>query len=345
MSEVPIRIGIIGAGGIVKNRHLPGLKDIPDCQVIAVHNRRRANAEAVARQWDIPHVVDSPQEVYGREDINVVLIGTTPYLHRDLTLASLEAGKHVFCQARMSRDLAEARDMLAASEKHPELVTVICSTPRADPVDLYVQKLLGEGALGEIRLVRMQHLSDMALDPAAPMHWRMDKEISGNQIYNLAQYIEILHRWFEPAVSVAAWGKVFTHERKDADTGEMGEVKIPESVSVTGELKNGAQFVYTFSAVAPCPDGEKIEIYGTGGALVYTPGDQQLRMGKAGEALEPVAIPEGMARKWTVEADFISAIRQGTPVYPSFADGVAYMEFMEAVALSMEQGRTITLPL
>jgi predicted dehydrogenase len=347
MSNVPIRIGIIGAGGIVKNRHLPGFSKIEDCQVVAVHNRRRANAEAVAKEWSIPHVVDTPEEVYGRDDINVVLVGTTPYLHRDLTLASLEAGKHVFCQARMTRNLAEARDMVAAADKHPDLVTMICSAPRADPVDLYIRKTLQEGKLGEIRLVRVEHLSDLSLDPAAPLHWRMDKEVSGNQIMTLGQYVEIVHRWFEPAVSVNAWGKVFTDTRRDPDTGESVRVEIPETVSVTGELKNGAHFVYNFSAVAPFSQGERIEIYGAKGALIFTPADRQLRLGKVGESesAEPVAVPPELQRQWTVEADFVSAIREGTPVYPSFRDGLIYMEFMEAVALSLERGATVSLPL
>lgn len=345
MSGIPIRIGIIGAGGIVKRRHLPGFAQIEDCEVVCVNNRRRANAEAVAKEWGIPHVVDSAKEVYSRDDINVVLVGTTPYLHRDLTLASLEAGKHVFCQARMSSTLAEARDMLAATEKHSGLVTVICSTPRVDPVDRYIRKMLDGGELGEMRLLIVQHLNDLALDPAEPMHWRMEKIISGNQIGTLGQYIEIVHRWFEPAISVTAWGKVFTSEREDPETGEVRPVDIPESMTATGELKNGAQFVYNFSSVAPAPDGEKIEIYGTKGALVYRPADNQLLVSKAGGALAPVTVPQDMQRDWTVEADFVSAIRNGTPVYPDFREGLAYMEFMEAVALSMEQGKTINLPL
>ena len=142
MSQTPIRIGIIGAGGIVKTRHLPGLAKVDDCQVVAVHNRRRANAEAVAAEWKIPHVVDSAEAVYGRADINAVLIGTTPYLHKELTLKSLAAGKHVFCQARMARDLAEARDMLAAARAYPRLVTMICPAPHVDAGDRVVRKIL-----------------------------------------------------------------------------------------------------------------------------------------------------------------------------------------------------------
>ena len=56
-------------------------------------------------------------------------------------------------------------------------------------------------------------------------------------------------------------------------------------------------------------------------------------------------IPADLRGEWTVEADFVRAIREGTPVYPSFDDGVAYMEFVDAVARSIAEGRTIRLPL
>jgi hypothetical protein len=46
-----------------------------------------------------------------------------------------------------------------------------------------------------------------------------------------------------------------------------------------------------------------------------------------------------------VEADFVSAVRNGTPVFPSFADGVDYMEFVEAVGRALERRETVTLPL
>ena len=52
-------------------------------------------------------------------DLDVIWIGTPPYLHSAVTVSALEAGKHVFCQARMSMDLAEAEEMLAASDVIP----------------------------------------------------------------------------------------------------------------------------------------------------------------------------------------------------------------------------------
>ncbi len=356
--EKPIRLGIIGAGNIVKTRHLPGFAKIEDCSVVAVHNRRRANAEAVAKEWKIPHVVDSAEAVYGRDDVNAVLIGTTPYLHRDLTLAALQAGKHVFCQARMARTVSEARDMLAAAQAHPEMVTMICPAPHVFPGQKFVERLIREGELGELRLVRMHALSDSILSPDAPYHWRMDREISGYNVLNLGMYAEILNRWVGRARTVSAAGRLFTVRRKDPETGETRTVTIPESVGVTGELENGAHYVHTWTGVAPNNPGDSIEIYGTKGALFYDVGSHRIQLGKvaAGKAgrpgqvmpkepPQPVEIPAAERGEWRVEADFVSAIRNGTPVFPDFRHGVDYMDFVEGVGRSMVEGRTIYLPL
>ncbi len=358
MSAIPLRIGIIGAGGIVKSRHLPGFAKIENCQVVAVHNRRRENAEAVAREWKIPHVVDRPEDVYGRADVDAVLIGTTPYLHRDLTIRALEAGKHVFCQARMARNVAEARDMLAAARARPKQVTMLCPAPHVDAGDRFVRRLIERGELGDIRLARLSHLAESNLAPEAPYHWRMDVDTSGYNVLTLGIYAEIMHRWVGRARTVSASGAIFTRERRDPETGAVREVKIPESVVVTGRLAAGGHYVYTFSGVAAFAPGDSIELYGTTGVLHYDVLNHRIAIGRVDPSRrvrpgrvterpvpEPVEIPPDLLGSWTVEADFAAAIRQGAPVYPSFEDGVAYMEFVEAVGRSLAQERAIQLPI
>lgn len=354
----PIRIGIIGAGGIVTRRHLPGFAEIPGVEVIAVCNRRRKNAEAVAAEWNIPHIDDTPEALLERGEIDTILIGTTPHLHRDLTVAALEAGKHVFCQARMARNLAEARDMRDAARRHPGQVTMLCPAPHVLEGRAVVEDLLQSGELGELRLVRLRHLSQAALNPGAPFHWRNDWELSGYNVLTLGIYAEILHRWVGKAATVSATGRIFTETRTHPESGEDRQVRIPESVAVSGTLENGAHYVYTLSSVAAHSPGDAIEIYGTKGALYYDVPNQQIRLGRveahddvrvgkvlAKEAPPLLEIPDEKRGGWQVEADFVAAIREGKPVFPSFDDGVDYMEFVEAVGRSMDEGRVMTLPL
>ncbi|MBI4083552.1 MAG: Gfo/Idh/MocA family oxidoreductase [Candidatus Lambdaproteobacteria bacterium] len=347
MAQRPIRIGIIGAGAIVRNRHLPGFSTVEDCRAVVVCNRRRETAEAVAKKWEIPHVVDTPEEVLARDDINAVIVGTYPNLHRALALAAFKHGKHVLVQSRMAYDWADAKAMLAAAKKHPELVNQVCITGRSVPAEGFLTRLVRAGELGELRLVRANALLGDVLDPEAPLHWRFDRELSGSNIGHVGIWNEWLNRIMGPAKTVAATGKVFTARRKDPVTGKLRPVDIPESVCISGEMENGAHYVYTFSGVSAFPPPATLEVYGTRGTLYYDHERQDIRIGRVGksQALEPVTIPEPEKTRWTVEQDFANAIRKGTPVTPSFADAMAYTMFVEAARRSLDQGKTIRLPL
>lgn len=341
-----LHIGIIGAGGIVKTRHLPGLTKLPDVRIVAVCNRTKESGEAVAREWNIPEVMTDWRALIARDDLDAVLIGTWPYMHAEMSIAALQAGKHVFCQARMARTAAEARAMLAAAQAAPGKVAMLCPPPMGMKGDRVIRKLVAEGYLGEPREVHATGLSDANIDPTAPLHWRQDFDLQGYNTLTLGMWIEVIHRWMGPHRKVTALLKTFTPARRDPNTGEMKEVKIAESVSIAAELANGAMASYSFSGVARHAPDNLVQLYGTQGTLIYNLNTDEIRGARAGDAhLEPIPIPPELVREWTVEADFVRAIREGTPVEPSFADGVLYMEFTEAVYRSHEQGQAIALPL
>src|ERR1700722_10731538 len=113
-----IRIGLIGAGGNTRLRHIPGFLAIDDVELLAVCNRRPESSAAIAREFSIPRVYRHWEEVVADRDIDAISIGTWPYLHCPITLAALEAGKHVLTEARLAMNAAEAHTMLAASRKH-----------------------------------------------------------------------------------------------------------------------------------------------------------------------------------------------------------------------------------
>lgn len=341
-----IRIGIIGAGGIVKSRHLPGLAKLPGVRVQVVSNRTRASGEAVARDWSIPEVMTDWRAVVTRDDLDAVLIGTWPYTHAEMSIAALEAGKHVFCQARMARNTAEARAMVAAAEAHPGQVAMLCPPPAGMKGDRFVRQRLADGNLGEPREVYASGLSAGNLDSTAPLHWRQNFELQGYNTLTLGMWIEVIHRWMGPHRKLAAILKTHTPTRRDPGTGADVPVRIAESVSVAAELANGAVGTYRFSGVARHAPHNVIELYGTEGTLRYDLDTDEVRVGGQNDAeAAPAAWPEALDRPWSVEADFIRAIRDGAPVEPSFHDGLLYTEFTEAVYRSAETGEVVGLPL
>src|SRR5438552_7357150 len=99
-----LRIGFIGAGGIVRQRHVPGLRRVPDVELAGVVNSTPESTARAAQEFGIPRQFESPEQLIESDDVDIVWIGTQPYLHSTLSVAALQAGKHVLCQARMAMD-------------------------------------------------------------------------------------------------------------------------------------------------------------------------------------------------------------------------------------------------
>lgn len=345
MADQIVRIGFIGAGGIARERHLPGLKKIPGVELVAVANQHRESAVRVAEEFGFAHVCETWRDVIARPDVDAVFIAAPPYLHREATLAALAAGKHVFCQARMARTYAEARDMYEAARRS-QLVTMLCPPPHAMRGDYFIKKLLADGYLGELREVHVHSLADSFADPTKPLHWRQDAFISGYNTLNLGMLVEVLHRWVGYFSSISAQAVSHVPRRRKEGAVQEVAVDVADSLGIVGRLRNGGLAVFHFSGVVHHGGENRIELYGSQGTLVYYVTSHRILGARAGDReLQPLEIPAGLVREWRAEADFIDAIRTGAPVTPDFEEGLRYMEVTEAVYRSARSGRTVALPL
>src|SRR5437773_2633578 len=180
-----LRVGLIGAGGNTRARHIPGLRALEGVEIVAVCNRRPESTAAAAREFGIPRTFESWQEVVALPDVDALVIGTWPYLHCPITLAALEAGKHVLTEARLSLNAAEAHQMLAASRKCSKLVTQVVPSPYGLKGHDVMAELLGGGFLGELREVFVYARNNALADSAAPLSWRQDVALSGFNMLTL----------------------------------------------------------------------------------------------------------------------------------------------------------------
>jgi predicted dehydrogenase len=275
--------------------------------------------------------------------VDAVVIGTWPNLHCPVTVAALTADKHVLCEARMARNAQEAHAMWNASRARPHLVAQVVPAPLSFPVDKTVQRLLADGYLGELLGINVR-ASQGFLNPDSPLHWRQDFDLSGFNIMSLGIWYETVMRWVGDAIRVTAMGKTYVTTRRDED-GQMRAVRVPEHIDVLSDMACGAQLHVQVSSVTGLAPTAETWLFGSRATLRFA--DNKLWGGKRGDkGLAEIEIPEAERGEWRVEEEFVNAIRGLEPVkLTTFADGVKYMEWTEAVHRSMAEGRAIGLPL
>lgn len=343
MDKSVIRIGVIGAGENTRTRHIPGLQAIAGVEIVSVCNRTRASSQRVAAQFGIPRIFDDWQALIADPEVDAIVIGTWPYLHCPVTLAALAADKHVLCEARMAMNAREAHAMRDAAVLKPSLVAQVVPAPYTLHVDRTVQRRIADGYLGTLLAIELR-AGGAFLDPDTPLHWRQDLDLSGVNMMSLGIWYESMMRWVGDARRVTAMGKTCVTMRKDA-AGIMRAVHVPEHLDVIADMACGAQAHFQISAVTGLAGGPEIWLFGSGGTLRFA--ENQLFGGKKGDSeLHAISIPPEDEGHWRVEEEFINAIRGTEPItHTTFATGVKYMEFTEAVARSMARGEAVALPI
>ncbi len=340
-----IGVGFIGAGAIARLRHGPNLARIGGVDLVAVANRSQASGRSFADTFGIDTVHDDWRAVLADDRVDAVFISTWPYMHSQMSLAALEAGKHVFCQARLAMDAADARRMVSARDA-AGLTTMVCPPPHGMQFADQIASIVGGGQLGQIRHLTVRDFSPAYLDPTTPLHWRQQETRSGTNTLTLGIVYEVLITWFAlRAKWVQAGDAVFTAERP-SEQGP-GRVERPDAVFVTAGLENGALANLTLSAVAGGIPATEISAFGTEASLHWVGGPPNNEAGTltlqrspdwAGEPFAP-----DPASSWRVEAEFIDAVRSGRSGRPSWDTGLAYMQFVEAVEQSARTGRRVDL--
>lgn len=332
MSDV-IKVGFIGAGANTRLRHLPGFAEIDGVELALVANRSQASSQSVAEEFKIDRIASDWRAVVEDPDVDAICIGTWPYMHAEITVAALKAGKHVLTEARMASSLGEARAMLAESVAHPGLVAQIVPSPFTLDIDAAVIGLIDSDTLGDILEVFIDHSFGAYADPDSLMSWRQDPHYSGINMLTLGIYHEVTQRWFTDPCRVDHVSSGILHkERIHWETGELTPVLLPDYIHVLGRLERGTILNYHFSGIESGPGRNSIKIVGELGTLRIDVARAELFLSGNDGKEQPVVVPQEECRGWCVEADFVDSIRNGSAVkLTSFSDGLRYMEFTDAV--------------
>ena len=184
------------------------------------------------------------------------------------------------------------------------------------------------------------------VDYDGPFHWRHDRDMSGYNIMYMGILYEAIMRWVGPASSVNALTKVTVPSRRD-ESGKTRHITVPDHIEILCEMASGPLAHFRFSSVTGMGPKDQVWLFGTEGTLWLDIPSMTLRGGRRGsDQLSEIDIPIEKQGSWRVEEEFINAIRGIEKVtHTTFADGIKYMEFTEAVTRSAQSGKIVKLPL
>jgi len=117
------RVGLVGAGWVAQDRHIPSFRLLPGVEIVGVYDRRPDRAREVAARFGIGFVARDVRELFAA-DLDAVSIATSPWSHAEYSREALAAGLHVFCEKPMALDLAEANAMADAATAAGRVLTI-----------------------------------------------------------------------------------------------------------------------------------------------------------------------------------------------------------------------------
>ncbi len=340
-----IRLGFVGAGGICEQRHLPNLVKMPGVELIAVCNRSSESSRRVQEKWGFARIADDWRQIIAADDIDAVFIGTWPYLHCELSLAALAAGKHVFCQARMCMDWSEAQRMVAAANAHPQQVTMVCPSPFRVRWERTVRGLLASERFGRLLSVTVTSTTSANRDPQQ-ITWRERRELSGLNILQVGIYAETLNAWCGDYESLTA--TTATPNHKFDEQGRSVEIHIPQTVSIAGMLGGGILCSEFHTGLAAGHEQAEVVLYGSAATCRVDLLAQQVVLFPESSSSKDGEVIDSVGDEWQVESEFLAAVRAGNrgerwQVRPDFVEAARYMRKMQAIHDSARDARLVRL--
>ncbi|MBP1976329.1 putative dehydrogenase [Cohnella thailandensis] len=379
-----INVGMVGYKFMGK-AHSNAYKQVnmffdPDAEVVmkAICGRDEQGVKAAAEKFGWEGYETDWRKLVKRDDIDFIDINAPSDAHKEIALAAIAEGKHVFCEKPLALNLSDAREMLAAAEK-AGVKHGICFNYRFLPAVQLAKKIVDSGKLGEIHHYRATYLQDWLVDPETPLAWRLKKEIAGSGAHGdiNAHSIDLARFLIGEFDRVIGHNRTFVKERPvlESSSGltgtgsatEKGEVTVDDATAFLADFKNGAMGMFVASRFATGRKNHNtFEIHGSKGTIrwdlenlnelqVYFREDEPELAGfRRVLATEPehkyagnwwptghiIGYEHGFVH---IAYEFVQHLASGSPFAPTFEDGVRCQEVLEAVDLSIERGTWVSV--
>jgi predicted dehydrogenase len=152
-----LKVGIIGAGGIARGRHIPCFQRNKKVALAAIADVTSELAEQVGQQFGIPATYTDYRAMLDKERLDAVVICTPNKFHAPITIDALQSGVHVLCEKPMALNAEEGRAMLAAAQESGKILSIAFHY-RHKAAARAAKRIIEAGELGDIYMVRVNAL-------------------------------------------------------------------------------------------------------------------------------------------------------------------------------------------
>jgi predicted dehydrogenase len=362
MKKAPVGIGIIGTG-FARTTQIPGFRDCMGAKVVAIASRNRERANAVANEFGIEHVANDWQELVARNDIDLVSIVTPPSTHMEITLAALEQRKAVLCEKPMALNAEQSARMVEKANAVGVLALIdhelrFLNSRRA------MRGMLQTGAIGMVRHCNYVFRSDYRALADRAWDWWSDEKMGGGTLGAIGSHVIDSFRWMLETEVSKTLGMLSTHikHRNDKSGGEPRAVTTDDEAKLLfqfadGQLTQGATGSASLSVVESGKYENRLEIYGTKGALMVEETGELWRSPTGSGVWRPVQVDQdhmaqGMresswSRGFTAFAvaicDALRGGRKSVKDGATFEDGHRVQLVLDAVRASNDGGCWVTV--
>ena len=342
---MPVRIGVLGCGGIARAAHLRSLARHPAATVVAIADADPANLAAARALAPGARPAADYEKVLDMPDVDAIIIALPPAVHAHAALVALERTKHIYVEKPLATNLADAERVVAAWQGSG-LIAMMGFNYRYNPLVERARARIVANAVGDPIAIRTVFATARRAIPA----WKKQRDTGGGVLLDLAvHHIDLVR--FLLGAEISAVSAEIRSTSSDQDTAFL-------QLSLT----NGAvaQTMCSLSAV----EDDRIEVYGANGKITIDR-YRSLRVDVApvttGGALahavarligEMRAVPYALEKRRAPLHDpsfpaaidaFVRAVVARAPGTPSLSDGCRALAVIEAAELSARSGRVVPL--
>ena len=270
-----IGVGLIGTGFMGKCHAMAfgGVKaafgDVPHVDRVALCDVEPIHAKQKADEFGFARATTNWRDLLGDPAIHLISITSPNGMHREMAVAALAAGKHVWCEKPMALTLADAKAMTTAAEKAKPLATALGYAYLRNPALQHARNLIEAGVIGDVFDFRGSVDEDYMADPTLPWSWRMTRDGAGlGTLGDLTCHLVSLAHELVGEIGSLCADVVHAKRPVAQEQGKVAVVENDDIAHAVIRFRNGARGVMSSSRVAHGrKNGLKVEVHGSKGML------------------------------------------------------------------------------